>query len=278
MLSFLTLFLISKDNMLQALKQIMNRLFCLDHKFLLLNLIRRNLKVRYRQSVGGMLWTLLIPICTAMVFYFVFKFYMRIQADHYLGLIISGIIPWGFVSSSLSMGTESLVNNSTILSKVPVRPNVFPLTENMTNFINSFLGLPVIFGALLIDGVSFSSTWLAYPLLLIPLFLIVYSMTYLLSLAFVFLRDLRHFLQVILQMAFYLTPIVYPYSMVPERYLVYFYLNPVAGFFIASQDILIQGKLPSFESVFQLTMWTVIMLVISSTVAHKFQGEVIENL
>jgi lipopolysaccharide transport system permease protein len=256
----------------------MNSLFCLDHKFLVLNLIRRNLKVRYRQSVGGMLWTLLIPICSALVFYFVFKYYMRFQVEHYLGLIISGIIPWGYISSSLGSGTESLVNNASILSKVPVRANVFPLTENLTHFINSFFGLPVIFGALLFDGVPFSWSWFIYPLLLIPLFLIIYSASYVLSLGYVFLRDLRHFLQVILQMSFYLTPIVYPMSMVPEAYRFYIFFNPFAGFFVASQEILIQGRPPSLESVVQLLVWTCLALLVSATVAHKFQGEVIENL
>lgn len=260
------------------LKQILVRLFCLDHKFLVINLIARNLKVKYRQSIGGMFWTLLIPILTSVVYYFVFKFYMRIQTPHYLGLIISGVIPWGFVSGSITMGAESLVNNASILSKVPVKPNVFPLTENMTQFINSFLGLPVVFAALLFDGVPFSMTWLLYPFMLIPLFLVSYSLTYLLSIGYVFFRDLRHFLSVGLQMLFYLTPVIYPFDMVPEAYRGYFSLSPVAGFFMASQEMLVRGQLPSPLAIISLLTWMVVLVSVVALFSLKFQGEVIENL
>jgi ABC-type polysaccharide/polyol phosphate export permease len=240
--------------------------------------VSRNLKIKYRQSFGGMLWTLLIPLCTTAVYYFVFKFYMKIQVEHYLGLIISGIIPWIFFSGSLSAGTETLVLNASILSKVPVKPNVFPMTENLTQFINSFLGLPVVFGAILLDGVSPSPVWLLYPVFLLPLLLISYSITYLLSLAYVFFRDLRHFLNVALQMLFYLTPVIYPHNMVPERYRIFLALNPIASFFVISQDILINGRLPAMSSVLQLLIWTGLLVTITAVVVLKYQGEVIENL
>ena len=90
--------------------------FCLHRKFLLFNLIKRNLKLKYRQSYLGIFWTVLAPALNAGVYFVVFSFVMRVQLPHYLVFMFSGLLAWVFFSISLAHGMESIVNNYSLIS------------------------------------------------------------------------------------------------------------------------------------------------------------------
>src|SRR6202035_5870261 len=121
-------------------------IFCVSKKFLVFNLVGRNLKVKYRRSVLGVLWTLLSPLATVMIFYFVFKVILKVQIPHYMAFLVSGVLPWSFFSQTINEGMDSIVGNAGIAAKVPVPIQIFPLVGAITNFITLFLALPVILG------------------------------------------------------------------------------------------------------------------------------------
>src|SRR3954453_19323172 len=85
--------------------------FCLGKKFLVYNMVSRNLKIKYRRSVLGVFWTLLSPIAMTVVYYFVFKVILQVRMPHYLVFILSGVLPWTFFSQSLSEGMESIAGS-----------------------------------------------------------------------------------------------------------------------------------------------------------------------
>ncbi|HRK09349.1 MAG TPA: ABC transporter permease [Pseudobdellovibrionaceae bacterium] len=211
-------------------------IFCLERKFLAFNLIRRNLKIKYRHSIGGMLWTFLIPAASALVYFAVFKFVMRVQHEHYLTLLMAGLLPWTFFQTSVMNGLESIVGNRPLINKVPVPPQVFPLTETVTGFVNFALGLPIVAILALASGLSLSWSLLTLIPLLALLLIQAYSLSLLTGLAFVYLRDLKHALGIVLQTWFYATPIIYTQDMMPEKMRALVAINPVGMIFQGIQS------------------------------------------
>jgi ABC-type polysaccharide/polyol phosphate export permease len=122
-------------------------LFCVGKKFLVFNLVSRNLKIKYRRSILGIFWTLLSPVAMGFVYYFVFKVILKVQIPHYLAFILSGVLPWSFFAQTVLEGMESIVSNWSIVTKVPIPIQVFSYVNAVTNLTTLFLALPVFIGA-----------------------------------------------------------------------------------------------------------------------------------
>lgn len=209
--------------------------FCLNKKFLVFNLVDRNLKVKYRRSFFGFFWTILSPLAMSAIYYFVFKLVLKVDRPHYLPFILCGVLPWAFFVQSLTESTESLVANQSLISKIPIPIQVFPYVVTLTNFSTLAFSLPVIYLLTLLSGVTpgFESLLAIYFMGCLLIF--CYSLGAVLSIFYVYLRDLRHALSLIIQIWFYATPILYDRSMIPEKYQFLLYLNPVGPMFSGIQ-------------------------------------------
>lgn len=254
------------------------RFFCLNRKYLIYNLVKRNLKVRYRRSFFGFFWTLIVPASMTLVYLFMFRFIARINEPNYPFLILSCIIPWTFVSTTLLTGTDSLVNNFGILSKVPIATAAFPLSDAYSSFINLLLSLPILILSGLFFHIYPNWSWVLAPLLLAALFIQVYCLALVLSVANVFLRDVRHMVSIFVQIWMYLTPIVYTSEMIPEDKRWYFYFNPLFGIFDAIQSILYRGQWPSMVIVGHICLWTLMVFILAFFVNYRFRYKVVEKL
>jgi ABC-type polysaccharide/polyol phosphate export permease len=210
--------------------------FCLNKKFLVYNLVNRNLKIKYRRSFLGFFWTILSPLAVSFIYYFVFKVVMKVERPHYLPFILCGVLPWSFFAQSLNEATESIVGNHGLISKIPVPIQVFPYVVSITNFSTLIFALPIIIGLAWASGITPSFiTILIFPYFL-SLLVISYALGTVLAIAFVYLRDLKHAIGLILQIWFYATPIVYDKGMIPEKYKFVLYLNPVGASFVGIQE------------------------------------------
>jgi ABC-type polysaccharide/polyol phosphate export permease len=174
----------------------------------------------------------------AIVYYAVFKIILKIDRPHHLPFILSGTLPWAFFAQSISESTESLVVNHSLISKIPVPIQIFPYVVTLTNFTTLTLSLPIIFLIAFASGVTpnignFSFFYFGFCLLLFS-----YCLGTVFSIVFVYLRDLKHALSLILQAWFYATPILYDKTMVPEKYRFILYLNPVGPMFSGMQSSL----------------------------------------
>lgn len=255
-------------------------LLCLDRKYLVYNLVLRNIKLRYRKSFFGVFWTVLIPASNALVYYFVFQFVMRVQIDNYLMFVLAGLIPWTFFSQTVFTGMESLVSNHSILNKVPVPPYAFPMAEALTATLNLLAAIPVLLVVGFLTGVAWQWGWslLLLPLLIFLLGSIAYGLGLILSYAYVYLRDLRHLLTILLQIWFYLTPILYQPSMIPEKFRFVLYLNPVALIFEGFHAILAGSGQLSVEWFIVGGCWAGLAVGIAYLVARRMNEVVVENV
>jgi ABC-type polysaccharide/polyol phosphate export permease len=253
-------------------------LFCMGKKFLVFNLVSRNLKVKYRRSFFGFFWTLLSPLAMSLVYYYVFKVIMNNNTPHYLPFILSGVLPWAFFSSTVIEAMESLVGNIGVLTKVPVPLQVFPYVGAITNGVTLVLSLPILLGAVSYSQLPVTWSWLFLPVLLGLLFLMSYSVGLMLSIFFVFLRDLRHIMGIVMQIWFYATPILYDESFIPEKIRFVLWLNPVAHCFSGIHRILIAGLPPTGDQWLGAVAWTAGLLVCAIGVHVLMGRELVEAL
>lgn len=253
-------------------------LFCTGKKFLVFNLVSRNLKIKYRRSIFGFFWTILNPLATAMVFYLVFKVFLKVAIPNYLVFILCGIFPWTFFSGTLLENMESLVGNQGLLSKIPIPLHIFPYVGSVTNLVTLFLSLPILMGAAIFTGVPLGPSVVLLPLLFFALFLLAYSFSMILSIAFVYFRDLRHIMGILMQIWFYGTPVIYDESMVPENFKWLLYANPVALIFTELRHILVHGEWPDPARLASVAAWTLGVLTVGLLVQKNFSESLVEQL
>ena len=245
--------------------------FCLNKKFLVYNLVNRNLKVKYRRSFLGFFWTILSPLGISTIYYFVFKVVMRIDRPHYLPFILCGVLPWTFFAQSLGEATESIVGNHGLISKIPVPIQVFPYVVSITNFSTLLFALPIIIALAWLSGVHLSlGTLLVFPFFL-SLLIIGYALGTILAILYVYLRDLKHAIGLILQIWFYATPIIYDKTMIPDRYKFILYINPVGATFVGIQESVLGINGNFMHSICGALGWSLISLVLLRITFNRFR-------
>lgn len=253
-------------------------MFCPNHKFLLFNLVTRNLKLKYRKSILGIFWTMLGPGLSAIIYFLIFKFVMKVTIPNYLLFLLIGLLPWTFFVTSLNNGLESLVMNQSLLNKIPLPIHSLPLSETATGLINFTLSLPVLLIVALISNATLSVSALLFPYLMLLLFLQAYGYAILLGIYFVYLRDLRHVLVIIIQVWFYITPIIYEEKMIPAELSIIKFLNPVFFIFSGIHDVVVFNRWPPLETLAVATTWTCALFLFSYYLLRKNQNTVVEYL
>ena len=178
----------------------------------------KELKIRYKRSVLGFMWALLNPAFMMLVLTLVFSTIMRFPIPHYAIFLLSVLLPWTFFSQSLSYAVEAIVTNGDLIKKVAVPKLVFPMAAVVSNIINLLLSLIPLALLVPIMRHPFYWTWLYLPVPLLALAIFTLGMTFFFAAANVYYRDVAHILQVVLSAWFYVTPIIYPLDMIPEKY------------------------------------------------------------
>jgi lipopolysaccharide transport system permease protein len=253
-------------------------LFCLGKKFLVMNLVDRNVKVKYRRSFLGAFWTLLAPLSMAMVYYVVFKKVLNVQIPNYLPFVLSGVIPWAFFSQTVAEGMETLANSQAVITKIPIPLQVLPFVGALTNLVTLTLALPVLLGASYFGGAQLGSSLILMPFYFLSLFLSAYALGLVMAISFVYFRDLRHVLNIVLQLWFYSTPVLYPASMIPSGFSWVVDLNPVGNFFVGIRAILVSGEWPALHTSLVLFAWSFFLVLFAAWFQGRFGRYVVENL
>jgi len=211
------------------------------YRELLLNLTRKELKVKYKNSVLGFLWSLLNPLLYLVVYYVVFQYFLKTSIPVFAVFLLAGLLPWTFFSNALSAGTTSIVGNSSLVGKVWFPREILPLAAIGAAMVHFLLQSVVLIGALFVFGIN--PAWGYMPLIvpaLLALLLFLAALTVALSAANVYLRDTQHLLELLVMAWFWLSPIVYPYRQAYDqlgRWGSLYLLNPMVSILITFQRI-----------------------------------------
>jgi len=209
----------------------------------------KELKIRYKRSILGFLWALLNPMLLMLVLTAVFSTLMPTQQVHYPVFLLSMLLPWTFFSQSLSYAAESIVGNGDLIKKVRVAKLVFPVAAVVSNMINLLLSMIPL--ALIVVAMRhpFHLTWLYLPVPILALTILTLGATFFFAAVNVYYRDVSHILQIVLQVWFYVTPIIYSLDYIPQKYRIYFKLNPIIYVMNGFRLGVYYGMLPTWESV-----------------------------
>ena len=260
------------------LKRRLTEFLCLNQKFLIYNMVARTLKLRYRRSLLGYLWTLLIPLATATIYYFLFKVVMKAAVPDFAAFVCSGIMIWTFFSGTLTEGMESLLGNISLLLQVNVPLNLFPMTTAISNLTTLLFSLPVIVLICLVTGVHISWPALAVFFYIALLFVQAYCFSYFLSIAVIYLRDLRQAMGLFMQIWMYGTPVLYQANALSAKYTWMLYANPVGKLFAGVHNALLRGLWPTFAELMTPVLWTAFIFVITFILHSRVSKKALERI
>lgn len=249
-----------------------------DYREMLSNLVRKDLKVRYKGSVLGFLWTFLNPLLQLIIYTIVFSTIMRTNIDKFYIYLFIGLIPWLFFATCIQAGSTSILMNKDLIKKIYFPRIILPISTVNSAFMNMFYSMIVVLLTILVSGIGFSKYILLLPLAMTMQYILVLGMTFIFSALNVYFRDLEYILNIIVMMWFYLTPIVYKIEMIPEKYRLWFYLNPMTGIINFYRNILYYKRMPSFNAFGGILIYGIIMIVIGYFVFEKLQKNFAEEL
>ncbi|HEY62358.1 MAG TPA: ABC transporter permease [Anaerolineae bacterium] len=222
-----------------------------EYKGLLFFLIRRDIKLRFQQTVIGFLWIILQPLIQMSIFYVFLGVLVKVPTGNvpYHIFFLSAFIVWQLFSQIINLSALSLVGNIGIIIKCYFPRMVLPLSTVVSALIDFGISFLLLLLFLLIDNIySLSFRYLLIPVLLVITTVFASGVGLLFGAMMVLFRDMKNLLGFILQIWMYLTPIMYPISIVPEKYQIIFYLNPLTALVDAYRWVFLrQGNLPRFD-------------------------------
>ena len=181
------------------------------YRELLGSLVTKELKVKYKNSFLGFLWSLLRPLCLLMIYWLVLGKFLRSNIPDYAFYLFAGLVAWDLFGSTVNAATGSIVNNAGLIKKVYFPREILPLATVGAGLVHFALQLLVMFGLLLLLRYDFFGVnLLLVPLAIVALVAFLISVSLLVAAANVFLRDVQHLVEVLMLFWFWLTPIVYP--------------------------------------------------------------------
>ena len=207
-------------------------------------LVKRDLKVRYKRSVLGVLWTLLNPLLMMIVTTLIFSSFFRFAIDNFPVYFLSAYLVFGFFSQATGTGCTSILMSAGLVRRVYLAPALLPLASVTTAGVNMVIALLPLFALMALTGSTFSWALLFLPVALALTVLFTYGVALFLSAASVFFHDMTQMYQIIITVWMYITPIFFPIDIVPEQYSLIVHINPLFHFVEIIRYPIYRGALP----------------------------------
>lgn len=250
-----------------------------DYREMVFNLVKKDLRGRYKSSFLGFLWTFINPLCQIIIYTLVFSTIMNTGIEKFYLFITVAMIPWVFFSSSLTSGAVSVVSQQDLIKKIYFPRQVLPISYVTSCFVNMLLCFVVVFLVIFFsgNGINFKAL-LFLPIVMIVEYILALGFAMIVSACTVYFRDLEHIMGVIMMAWIYLTPIMYSIEIIPESVLPIFNINPMTQVIIAYRDILYYKTIPQLSGLGGATIVGVLALVIGCFVFEKLQKNFVEEL
>ena len=244
---------------------------------LLMSLVARDLKVKYQRSALGLLWTLLNPLLMVLVFIAVFTSVLRIRVDGFWAFLISGIFTWQFVSTAITRATSILRGHAALRRSVAF-PSVIVVLSSLLALLVEFLIeiAIVIFAIFVFYHHAVPATVIMLPWIIFLQFLLTAGLTFPLSVISVMYYDVEHAMPAITRLLFFLSPVFYPVSMIPETLRGYYYLNPFVGLLELFHLTLYEGIWPSWQLLGAVSATSIVIFLVGFWIFRRFENVCVE--
>jgi ABC-type polysaccharide/polyol phosphate export permease len=244
-----------------------------DYLFLLQSLVLKDFRIRYRNMSLGVFWSVLNPLVMMSVLWFVFTKIQPNHIPHFAVFVLCGIVPYNVFTLSWLNGTNSLVDNAHLVKRVPVPREVLPVASVLSNCAHLSFQVLLLLGLVLVTGLGINRNWW-WLIVIWPLEVVfVVGLSLVSSAINVYVKDVRYVVESANVVLFWLVPIFYDFSFVPQQFHMIYRLNPVAALVLASRNILLEGVAPRPVLLMQLGLSSAVMLCVGLFAFRRLQGK-----
>ena len=240
--------------------------------------IQKEFRGKYKKSFLGVFWSFLNPLFQLLVYALVFPFILGNTIENYTVFLIIALMPWTFFNSTIVQSAACIVNNAGIVKKVYFPREILPISTATSNLINFLITQIIVFVALFISGIGIGKSIIVFPIVVIIQYLLQLGLSFIFSAITVYIRDVEYIINIFLMLMFYLCPIVYQPSMIPDNLLVFFKLNPMFHIISFYRTILYDKQIPNIGNVCQLFLVCLVVLFIGYMVFDKLKKRFAEEL
>lgn len=260
------------------INELTNHRFLLNfnrYKYLLSELVKRDIKIKYRRSVIGIFWSFLNPLLTMMVLTVIFSTIFSMNIANFPVYLLTGMVTFDLFSKGTSGAMRSIRSNSSIIKKVYVPKYMYTLGIALSELVNFVLALVVLFLVMAYTGAPFTPYILTaiVPIFLLLIFTIGIGL--ILATVTVFFRDIEHLYGVFLTLLMYGCAIFYPVEIIPESVRFLFYYNPVFAYISLLRDSFLYGRLFDPNTLLFGIVSAVIAIIIGVALFYKYQDKFI---
>jgi len=241
--------------------------------FLLRQLVGRDFKAKYKRSVLGVLWSFLNPLITMTVQYIVFSTVFKAEVHNFPVYLLIGIVCFNYFNESTSMSLMSIISNASLITKVYVPKYIFPVSRVLSSTVNLVLSIIPLIIALVITRTPISFSWLLLPFGIACLLLLCLGIGFTLSSLMVFFRDTQFLWNVICMLWMYATPIFYPESIIPDKFIIFIKINPLYHIIKLLRISLMEGVFPGLNAFLLCILVSVIPLLFGIFIFRKTQDK-----
>lgn len=245
---------------------------------LLRELIVRDMKVMYKRTVFGIAWSLILPLIQLAIFYFLFRVVFSLSIRNYSLFTFCGILAWNWFSTSINQGVGVILGSRELLRQPGFPMPILPVVALSVNLINFLTAMLLLLFVLVLTGKAPTANALALPLVMVVQFAFTLGLIYFLAALNVIFRDTQQIIGVLLQLAFFMTPIFYDVATVPERFRSLYLLNPMARIVTAYRSLLMHGDPPDWLPLAAIGILSLGLVVMSLKFFEKTSYRFVEEL
>ena len=241
------------------------------YRELLKTSIKKEIRGKYKGSFLGVLWSFVNPLLMVLVYAIVFPYILKVQEDNYLIFLITATIPWTFFTTVISQGTTTIIANAGLIKKVYFPRAILPISVVTSGLINFLISCIIILLFLIFSGIGFSKYVLIVPLIITIQYIFSLSVVFVLSAINVYIRDIEYIMNFVIMMLFYATPVLYSFTLIPEKLRFVFNLNPMAHIINSYRDILYYQKMPNMFNLTIVGICSLLLLFIGYAIFKKLE-------
>jgi len=245
---------------------------------LLRNLVWRDYSLRYKHSVLGLLWSLVLPLTQLLVLVFLFQAVVPLNIKAYPAFVFSAILPWSWFSTCLSSACNLFINNRDLIRHPNFSPASLTLINTLSNLIAFLVALPLLIIVLVAYGRPLTSALFLLPLLLLIQGILTAGLSLIIATWNAFYRDVQHIVVVALTLLFYLTPVFYRPEAVAAQYQIVYQLNPIAVLIKSYRAIFFEGVAPSADALLFTALASIAIFVLGYGIYNRRQHDIIDKI
>ncbi len=249
------------------------------YRELMFSLVRRDLLLRYKQTIMGFGWSVLMPVTYMVIFSLIFTRVVNLKTEvPYPIYVYAGLLPWNFFASTLRFAVGSLTANSTLITKVYFPREILPFSTILVALVDFLVGFSVL--ALMMVYYKVPLTWavLLLPVVIGVQILFTAGVTLFLSMGNLYYRDVKYMVEILITLWMFATSVVYPVDRVGGALAVVLKLNPMTPIIDAYRAILLHGRIPDLASFGTAAAVSVVLLLVSWVLFHRAEFEFAERI